>query len=173
MMLAKEPFQRNREGRMNTRIRLSLVLVICAGIGATVGLQAREMYRWTDENGVVHFTDTKPAGRQDYQTSHVPDSAPASPAPAADPAAAAPNEPNEPNFAQQRREEIAQQKREARESRTQREAECAAWQAEVERLEPNRRVFFTNEAGETERMDDVERVNRVAELKQQIARNCN
>ena len=27
--------------------------------------------------------------------------------------------------------------------------------------------------GETERMDDVERVNRVAELKQQIAKNCN
>ena len=67
----------------------------------------------------------------------------------------------------------AQKKRDARESATQRDAECAAWQAEVDRLEPNRRVFFTNEAGETERMDDVERVNRVAELKQQIATHCN
>ena len=52
-------------------------------------------------------------------------------------------------------------------------AQCAAWQAEVDRLEPNRRVFFTNEQGETERMDDVERTNKVAELKSQIARNCN
>ena len=61
-----------------------------------------------------------------------------------------------PNYAEQRRQEIAQQKREARESGAQREAECAAWQAEVDRLEPNRRVFFTNEAGETERMDQVQ-----------------
>ena len=42
----------------------------------------------------------------------------------------------------------------------------------MDRLEPNRRVFFTNEQGETERMDDVARTNRVAELKAQIAKNC-
>jgi len=154
---------------MNIKTRLSLVLVVCAGIGAMTGLQAKEMYRWTDENGVVHFTDTKPVGRQDYETSYVPDTAPA-PAAATVPA---PATDEQPSFAQQRREEIAQQRQEARETRAQRETECAAWQAEVERLEPHRRVFFTNEEGETERMDDVERVNRVAELKQQIAKNCN
>jgi hypothetical protein len=50
--------------------------------------------------------------------------------------------------------------------------ECTAWQAEVDRLEPNRRVFYTNDEGETVRMDDVERTNRVANLKSQIAKNC-
>ena len=154
---------------MNFRTRLSIVLVVSAGIIGAAGLQAKEMYRWTDENGVVHYSDQKPAGQQDYETGHVPDAAPAAAAGAAVAAPAA----DQPSVAQQRREEIAQQKREAREARAQRETECAAWRAEVERLEPNRRVFFTNEAGETERMDDVERVNRVAELKQQIAQNCN
>ncbi|MEJ2383125.1 MAG: DUF4124 domain-containing protein [Xanthomonadales bacterium] len=154
---------------MNHKTRLLIVLLVGAGIIGATGLQAKEMYRWTDENGVVHYTDRKPPAQVDYETSHVPD---ANPAPGAAPAAV-PADEGEPNFAQQRREEIAQKKREARETGAQREAECAAWRAEVDRLEPNRRVFFTNEDGETERMDDVERVNRVAELKQQIAKNCN
>ena len=55
----------------------------------------------------------------------------------------------------------------------QRDGECEAWQVEVGRVEPGQRIFLANEAGETERMDDVERVNRVAELKQQIATHCN
>ena len=154
---------------MNPKTRLSIVLVLAACIMAAAGLQAKEMYRWTDENGVVHYSDQKPAGLQDYQVDQLPDSAPAA---AGQPTAAAPAA-EEPSYAEQRREEIAQKKREARESGAQREAECAAWRAEVDRLEPNRRVFFTNEDGETERMDDVERVNRVAELKQQIATHCN
>ena len=154
---------------MNLKTRLSIVLLLCAGVIGATGVMAKEMYRWTDENGVVHYSDQKPAGQQDYQTSQVPDS---TPVPAPESAAAAPAA-EEPSVAQQRREEIAEKKQEARESQAQRESECAAWQAEVDRLEPNRRVFFTNEAGETERMDDVERVNRVAELKQKIAQNCN
>jgi hypothetical protein len=154
---------------MNRKIRLSIIVLLCAGIIGATGVMAKEMYRWTDENGVVHYSDKKPTGQQEYQTSQVPDSAPV---PVAEPAAAAPMA-EEPSVAQQRREEIAEKKQEARESQAQRESECAAWQAEVDRLEPNRRVFFTNEDGETERMDDVERVNRVAELKQKIAQNCN
>ena len=154
---------------MNLKIRLSTVLVLAVCIMAVAGLQAKEMYRWTDENGVGHFSDHKPVGQHDYETSHLSDSAPA---PAAQPPATAPTA-DEPSYAEQRREEIAQKKREAREAGAQREAECAAWRAEVDRLEPNRRVFFTNEAGETERMDDVGGVNRVAELKQQSARYCN
>ncbi len=76
------------------------------------------------------------------------------------------------SVAEQRREEIASNKQEARAKQAQNDAQCAAWQSEVDRLEPNRRVFFTNEQGETERMDDVQRVNQVAALKQKIAANC-
>ena len=79
---------------------------------------------------------------------------------------------SQPSAAQQRREEIARNTEAAKAKQAARAAECAAWQTEVDRLEPNRRVFYTNEQGETERMDDVARTNRVAELKAQIARNC-
>jgi len=57
--------------------------------------QQQKMYSWTDENGVVHFSDVQPEGQQAQE-----------------------------------------------------------------------------QQGETERMDDVERTDRVAELKSQIAQNC-
>ena len=82
------------------------------------------------------------------------------------------NQPGEPSAADLRREEIAQNKQQSRETQAINQAQCAAWQAEVDRLEPNRRVFYTNDKGETERMDDVERVNKVADLKGKIAANC-
>lgn len=130
--------------------------------------QAKEMYSWTDENGTVHFSDTKPPD-QDFKTENLPDESRAVPADPAQPSAGA--EAMTPG--QQRREQIAEQKRQAREDQAARDARCAAWKAEVEQLEPNRRVFMTNEEGETERMDDVARTDRVAELKAQIARDCN
>lgn len=126
--------------------------------------QDQKMYQWTDQDGVVHFSDMAPEG-QDVQARDLPeDLAPAT----ASPYQGA----SEPSAAQQRREEIARNTEAAKAKQATRAAECAAWQTEVDRLEPNRRVFYTNEQGETERMDDVARTNRVAELKAQIARNC-
>jgi carbonic anhydrase len=146
-----------------TQLLIVLSLVLCAA--GTAGAQNSKLYTWTDENGVVHFSDTKPEG-QAVQEQNLPiDDQPAAESPYA-------QDLNQPSAAQQRREEIARKNEEARAEQTAKEVECAAWQAEVDLLEPNRRVFFTNEKGETERMDDVERTDRVAELKDQIARNC-
>ena len=154
---------------MKTGIKTALCLVFAIVLVSVAGTsRAKELYSWTDENGTVHFSDTKPAG-QDFKTEKIPDDSPsvqADPAPpAADTETLTPG--------QERRQEIAEQKRQARENQAERDAQCAAWQAEVQQLEPNRRVFMTNEDGETERMDDVVRTDRVAQLKAQIARDCN
>ena len=124
------------------------------------------MYSWTDENGTVHFSETVPDG-QDVKEQAIPQ----------DPGPQAGGNPyadvdSGPSYAQQRREEIARRGEEAQVEGALTDVQCTAWQAEIDRLEPNRRVFFTNDQGETERMDDVERTNRVAELKSQLARNC-
>ena len=149
-------------------IALSLIVMLCFAAGHPADAQAKELYRWTDENGVVHFADTKPAG-QEVETQSIPqEQAPQGDNPYQQGSAA-----TGPSLGEQRREEIAQRNDAAQASRAISEAECAAWQAEVDRLEPTRRVFLTNAQGETERMDDVVRANRVAELKAQIARNCN
>ena len=148
-------------------ICLSIIVMFCFAAGYPAYAQAKEMYSWTDENGVVHFSDTKPAG-QEVQTQAIPQGQALQGSDPYQPVNAA----NEPSLGEKRREEIDQKHQQAQASQAMNEAQCSAWQAEVNRLEPNRRVFYTNEKGETERMDDVERVNRVAQLKSQIAKNC-
>ena len=148
-------------------LRSATILALCAALFAPgYGLaQEMKMYQWTDEDGVVHFSDTAPAG-MDVPATDIPmDEAPAGANPYEDVA-------SEPSAAQQQREEIARQSEQNRAEQANLDSRCAAWRAEVERLEPNRRVYYTNEEGETERMDDVARTERVAELRAQIAENC-
>jgi uncharacterized protein involved in type VI secretion and phage assembly len=123
------------------------------------------VYSWTDENGTVHFSESQPEG-QDVREQSIPQGAP--------PATDNPYQDVDtgPSVAQQRRDEIARKSEEAQVNNAVKGMECSAWQAEVDRLEPNRRVFYTNDQGETVRMDDVERTNQVAKLKSQIAKNC-
>lgn len=149
--------------------RIFFALFLGLFLAAQAEAQEKTMYSWTDENGVVHFTDVRPQEQQGQQVQEqlIPmDEAPAAPNPYSQSATTGPT------LGEQRRAEVAQKHQEYEVDKAMTSAECAAWQAEVDRLEPNRRVFFTNEQGETERMDDVERANRVAELKAQIARNC-
>ncbi len=141
------------------------VALLCLFVAAIGQAQDKKMYSWTDENGTVHFSETQPEG-QDVREQSIPQGAPP-----------ATNNPYQdvdagPSYAQQRRDEIAQKSDEALANKAIKDMECTAWQAEVDRLEPNRRVFYTNDQGETVRMDDVERTNRVANLKSQIAKNC-
>ena len=141
------------------------VALLCLSVTANGLAQDRKMYSWTDENGTVHFSETQPDG-QDAREQSIPQGAPP-----------ATNNPYQdvdagPSYAQQRRDEIARKSGEAQANKAVKDMECTAWQAEVDRLEPNRRVFYTNDEGETVRMDDVERTNRVANLKSQIAKNC-
>lgn len=153
-----------------TKFRIACAIsawALCAALAMPgSGLaQEKQMYQWTDQDGVVHFSDVAPEGMD----------VPAQNIPLNDKPAGLGNQqdvPTGPSAAQQRREEIAQKSAEGKANRAAMDAQCAAWRAEVDRLEPNRRVFYTNEEGETERMDDVARTDQVAELKAQIAKNC-
>lgn len=130
------------------------------------GVHAQQMYTWTDDNGVVHFSDVEPQG-QSAQEQQIPlNESPGGPDPYAT------QDGSGPSYADQRRQQIAESGQAAEQNKARNSARCASWQAEVNRLEPNRRVYSTNDQGETERMDDVQRTNRVAELKSQIAQNC-
>jgi hypothetical protein len=145
------------------------MMVFLFGLAAVSLAQAQEkkMYSWTDENGTVHFTDTRPEGQQVQEQIIPEDKSPAS----TDPYAQAGT--SGVSAADQKRTELAEKRQEYEANKATTEAECAAWQAEVDRLEPNRRVFYQNEEGETVRMDDQVRADRVDGLKAQIARKCN
>mgnify|MGYP001815701617 CR=1 FL=1 len=150
--------------------RLFVVLVATAACFVAISASAQngKMYRYTDENGTVVFTEKPPQDKNIQSQAIPPGPPPQGGNPYAQPAADAGV-----SAGQAKRDEIARDRQQARSNQAQIDAQCAAWQSEVDRLEPHRRQYFTNEEGETERMDDEKRVAQVADLKKKIAANCN
>ena len=170
---------------MNKSIRFFL---IAAGIVAVLGwvcAQATELYTWTDENGVVHYVDTPPdnakAVSMEAPEAYLPGTSDAYPEDST-PEAGDGNQPQagqgdaaqngSASYADQVREQMAQKRKEHKKEQADRDQKCASARLQLATLEPTRRVFFTNDQGETERMDDVERVRKVEEAKAQIAKYC-
>lgn len=155
---------------------LGFALLFCLAVPIYAQDGGKQMFRWTDENGVVHFSDQRPSG-QDVSVIDIPDSGeqqsssnmpPPGEVPAVDQSGSTSNL----SPADQRREEMDKRREEILAAREENQKACSEALSEVARLEPNRRVYFTNEQGEVERMDDVVRTDTVAELKAFIAANC-
>ncbi len=151
--------------------RIARGLACCAVLAllAAGSAGAREIHRWVDENGVVHFSDVQPADRETRRLDladpapEIGPAAPAAPAPAVEPALSA---------AEQRRQDI----RERREARAEEKREAEYWcdkhRKRLEQMEPARRVFYTDENGEQVRMDDGQRMGLIEESKNYLAENC-
>jgi len=163
--------------------RSTLVVVLIAAVIWTCssGLMATEVYTWTDENGVKHFSDSKPQSGES-ETLQVEEvyrpgttgAYPVSTESAVTPAGVSPGEtPEEPlSAAEERRQNLALERDKRRTAQAENDILCAQHRQVVEQMEPHRRVFYTDENGETVRMDDVKRVNAVQESKDFIAKNC-
>lgn len=149
-----------------------LVLSVCTSLHA----QSKQIYTWTDENGVVHYVDTPPdhpdAVNIEAPEAYRPGSAGAYPA--ADELTKEEEEDPElvESYAEKKRAQLAQDREAAAQSREETNKACEEARARLDQLEPSRRVFYTNEQGETVRLDDEERVGMVEELKQFIQENC-
>jgi len=157
-------------------------LLLCALAAITChAAAAAEVYTWTDQNGVVHFSDAPPesgpSATLEIEEIYRPGSAdvyakPAEPPP--DAAAADVEEAPEPapSAAQQRREQILRERSEREQQAAEAERLCGLHRQRVEQMEPARRVMYTDEQGETVRMDDDQRMALIDESKDYLARNC-
>lgn len=152
-------------GRIARGLACCAVLVTLAAGSAG----AREIHRWVDENGVVHFSDVQPADRETRRLDLADPAPEIGPPRSAEPAAT-----EEPalSAAEQRRQDI----RERREARAEAQRETAFWcdkhRKRLEQMEPARRVFYTDENGEQVRMDDDQRMGLIEESKNYLAENC-
>ncbi|HET6564810.1 MAG TPA: DUF4124 domain-containing protein [Xanthomonadales bacterium] len=157
-------------------VTLLLPLAVCA--------QSKNIYSWTDENGVKHFSDQEPTDvKAEAQAIPVP----TEPEPDALADEIPPAEASEsmatsqlaatseaaPSYADQQREEIRKQREASKEEQAERNRLCLQARDRLARIEPNRRVYYTGEDGETTRMDDDERVRQVEENKALVAEYCN
>lgn len=152
-----------------------LVLLIAASCFlATAAKGDDQVYRWVDENGVVHFGDMPPGQSESEQItinaskpSSTPSSSPAGPV---NPDASA--EP-QPSIAQQLREERAEKRAETKEKDKMIAEACEQRRTIVSQLEPSTRVMVREEDGTVTRLDDSVRLETLNEAKTYIANNCN
>jgi hypothetical protein len=176
--------KQNRQHRIVVFLTCMAALLLSFISGNAV---AGEIYSWTDKNGVVHYGDRPPEGQKTQivvvPQAPPPDSPGAYPSPvdaqpgsdssAADATNTSGEQETAPlSLADQRREQFAKDRKEKREAGEDAERMCAKHRRRLTQMEPARRVFYTNEKGESVRMDDDLRIELIEEDKVFIAENC-
>ena len=153
---------------------MTAVLIASLANLATDAMAAEEIYRWVDENGIVHFGDLPPENsnaellsiqqRESSDTPSTSGSAAAEPDPFAEP---------QPSLAQQLRDERALKRKEFEENKKMKDEACAQRRSIVTQLETSTRVIVKLEDGTVTRLDDDLRLETLNEAKNYIAENCN
>lgn len=158
-----------------TKNRLSLLAIVLILISGTC-LAEPDIYRWVDDEGVVHFSEMPAANGKSVKvdTSVIIAEAPNPEAETvtesvSGQAAAA----DQISPAQQIREQRATAQQEAAAKKAKLEENCDNARYIISRLEPSPKVMTTNEAGEVVRMDDNERVRKLNEARAYLNANCN
>jgi len=157
------------------RIAMFIITVVIATLQfvAKDAMAGEEIYRWVDENGVVHFGDQAPANTavdeiviQQSVSPMTPPPSESAPANADQPSAP------QPSIAQQQRNERAKKREEMEERKKEIAEGCKQRRELVAKLEPSPRVMVTMEDGTVTRMDDSVRLEALNEAQTYIAKNC-
>ena len=141
--------------------------LLCIASGSAI---ATEVYTWTDADGNVHFGDKPPSG-QKAETVSIRAAPPASNA-VIDDNASGQNSSASPSAAEVKRQEIVDNRQQHRDQQAQTDRMCAIHARRLEKMEPNRRVYYQDADGETSLIDDDRRVALIEESKAFIANNC-
>ncbi len=128
------------------------------------GVAAAEIYKWTDKQGVQHYSEQPPPGNQ-YEKIK-PNYAPA-PTPAAQPKSdpSAGQRAVDPERARQEREHKEEAARIGRQN-------CATVQQRLTDLESARRINFQEADGSVKLLTEDERLAKIAETKRLIDEHC-
>jgi hypothetical protein len=168
------------------RILIAAAMATLLGLTAT-GLYAQSgtIYSWTDENGVKHYSDRAPevpaAGAEmvKVDTSVPPGKpeaavdAPESETLESSVTAQATDKPGKQlSYADQQRLAMQEKRKAKQEQATERNQLCLQARDQLAQVEPSRRVFYTDENGDTVRLDDDQRMQMVDESKALIAQYC-
>ena len=169
---------------MKLGYRTEILLILATGFVSVwiSSAAATEVYTWTDQDGIVHYSDTPLSGGESLKIkiggAYRPGTSGADPTAAGPTAGAAtssqtPDAENPQSAAQQRREQIAENREERREAKAENDQLCAKHRQRLTQMEPGRRrVFYTNEKGESVRMDDNQRMGLIKDDKEFINKNC-
>ena len=159
---------------MRITVIFFVILTATFVLPATDAVAKDEIYRWVDENGVVHFGSRAPAQTDAKQIS-IRQNRDGNTQPSSEPAPADISQQEEPqvSYAQRRRDERAKKRIEAAEKDKLTAAECESNRKIIAELEPATRVMVQQEDGSVIRMDDNDRLEMLAEAKAYVTENCN
>ncbi|MDX2418729.1 MAG: DUF4124 domain-containing protein [Xanthomonadales bacterium] len=133
-----------------------------------------EIYRWVDENGVVHFGDRPDSqGSAEIVAVQKDVNSNNQDAPQSEPSASGQQPDAAPSYAQQVRDERAERLTKAAAVKKETEAACEKVSQYLAAIEPSTRVMVTGEDGTVTRMDGEVRAQKVAESKAFLAEHCN
>ncbi|HEX4481314.1 MAG TPA: DUF4124 domain-containing protein [Rudaea sp.] len=122
-----------------------------------------QVYKWTDAQGVVHYSDAPPPNTQlNVQTMRVAGGV-------STPASAATTDPNAPAQPQPSQTQVAQN---APAPANDHAHDCANARSNLELLQSKFQVSVTDSAGKTVALDDKARQAQVADMNAQIAAYC-
>lgn len=133
---------------------------------------AGDVYRWVDEDGMVHYGD-RPPEQPGVETVKInKDPSADAPGSAESPYTTDESGKKEPSFAEQQRKQREVNRKDARIARAELDEACAQRRKVVAELEPARRVLYKSDDGEVVRMDDNVRLGYLAEANKYLADNC-
>ena len=146
------------------------ILMLTLAFSTTQTVAEEKIYRWVDKDGVVHF-EPRPEGHADAEVINlkkVPGYNPQSNPEPSSPYATDP----QPSYAEKQRAEREQGRKDAAEKQKEMDVLCQNNRDRVATLEPVTRVMYEQEDGSVIRMDDNDRLEKLAESKAFIAENC-
>lgn len=151
---------------------LTTVFLATLALTATDAFAKDVVYRWVDDQGVVHFGDRSSASADAEEVQlKTPEPADTQPASERD-SAFITQQPAAPSRAQQQREERARNRRKAADKKAKIATLCNQNRRIVARLEPRPRVMVTGKDGQVYRLDDNARLKALGIAKAYLANNC-
>jgi hypothetical protein len=148
---------------MKARCLLSAGAILALLLGNFAAAQA---YKWTDENGKVHFSDSPPPDRK-AQELNVKPAVPANPN-------AKPGRSWESQLEESRMNQLrAQQQKDAEERKARiAENECHRARYRLDMLQNSRRVYKVDDKGQRQYLDDKDRPAQIQSAQQAVEKHC-
>ncbi|MFK7955867.1 MAG: DUF4124 domain-containing protein [Lysobacterales bacterium] len=149
------------QSRCSTLPSLLLLGLIAVSVFSGASLAAERVYKWTDENGVVHFSATPPP---DQTTEQINIQSAPPPQAAAETSEDAPSGELFADAEQPDNSEIEERNR---------VVQCQKGRNMIEQIEPRPRVFRVEADGSRTYLEDDERLKLLKEAKDLVAEHCN
>ena len=155
------------------------IVLLSAAITLPHASAGKTIYRWVDDDGIVHFGNRAPEGVKATEVALKPGTdEPGRPQENADPSpepdtTAGAEEEAPLSVAEQRRQARAERRQKYNEDRQKMESQCKTMRAQKDFVEPSPRVLVQGEDGNPRRLNDEEREEMLDEANAFLAKNCN